>query len=350
MVRLKDIAQNLGLSVMAVSKALRDASDIAPATKERVRREAARLGYVPNQAARMLREGSSRLAGVIVPALNEPVSANVLWGIEQEASDRGYQILAASSRLHPGRELDLLVQMCERRVEAIFILPMVRLQHRSPLLEAAHRYKVPLMFIDQYPADAAQFPGAGWVVPDAALAGRLAAEHLLDLGHQHVLYLSGPAASSSAADHYTAFKKTYARAGSALQEELVFLAGFDIEGGKQATMRALAEERQFSAVAAISDAVALGAAEILAKQGYRMPKDVSLVGYGDGLLAANFSVPITTVRRPQVDLGRQALALWAQSRENGDTVLPRKIMPVDLVIRDSTLPVRAARAKDKAEA
>ncbi|NJK92287.1 MAG: LacI family transcriptional regulator [Blastochloris sp.] len=164
MVTLKQIAGTLDLSVMAVSKALRDAPDIGTATKERVRQEAKRVGYIPNHLARSLRGGSSQLLGALFPSLHDPFSSSILSGMEQEASGRGYQLLVSASHGNPDLELGGLYKMLERKVEAFFILPLVRLQHRSPLLSVAAHHQVPLIFLHQYPADVAQYPGATWVV------------------------------------------------------------------------------------------------------------------------------------------------------------------------------------------
>lgn len=335
MVTLKDIARSLGLSVMAVSKALRDAPDIAATTKERVRAEAQRLGYVPNRNARGLRGGASGLLGVILPALNEPYGANILAGLEAEAVARGYDLLAASSQNLPDQEMALVTRMFERQVEALFVFSLTRNQHRSPLLEAARHFRTPILFLDHRPADAVNYPGASWVVVDGQRGGELAAGHLAELGHRDILYLSGPPTVSAAADHLTGFRRGLEAAGLKFRDSHAFLAGLDVQSGKQAMARALAEEVAFTAVACASDAVALGAYEILRRQGFLVPDEVSLIGFGDGLLAANLAAPLTTVRHPQVDLGRAAFHLWFNHRTKG-TPLEGKTMPVELIVRAST--------------
>jgi LacI family transcriptional regulator len=335
MVTLKQIAANLDLSVMAVSKALRDASDIGAATKERVRQEARRLGYVPNHLAKSLRGGSTQLLGLLFPAFNDPFCANILNGIEQEASARDFQTLVASSQNSTDLEMRALYKMLERKVEALLVFPLVRLQHRSPLLDLARHHEVPLIFLHQYPADIASYPKVGWVVNDSQKGCEMATRHLIDAGHRDILYLSGPLTASSSAEHMSGFRKALLGAGRTVSDDHIFLAGFDIEGGKQAMVRALAEKVSFSAVVCVNDAVAVGALQILKQHSYRVPEDVSVVGYGDGVMAAHAQVPLTTIRHSQMDLGKAAFNMFYQWKQ-GQEQLRGKVLPVELILRQST--------------
>jgi DNA-binding LacI/PurR family transcriptional regulator len=347
MVTLKQIAANLGLSVMAVSKALRDAPDISAATKERVKKEADRLGYIPNRTARSLRGGASDLIGVILPALNEPYASNILCGIEQEAGARGFELLVASSQNLIDQEMRQVTRMFERQVEVLFIFSLTRNQHRSPILDAAQRYRTPLIFLDHYPADAVHYPRTAWAVVDSQRGGALAAEHLVSLGHRQIVYLSGPPTVSAAAAHLTGYRRALEQAGIPYRDSHAFLAGLDIESGKQAMARALAEEVEFTAVVCANDAVAIGACEILTRQGWDVPGDVSIVGFGDGLLAANLAVPLTTIRHPQVDLGREAFHIWHRVRGSTDPMVG-KVLPVELIVRSSTQSPRNPLARHRA--
>ncbi|MEM7216612.1 MAG: LacI family DNA-binding transcriptional regulator [Pseudomonadota bacterium] len=282
MVTLKDIAKNLDLSVMAISKALRDAPDIGEATKVRVRQEADRLGYIPNHNARSLREGRSRMVGVLVQEINEPFAAGVIRGIEAAASDEGIQVLVSASHLSEGLEMNRLQRMFERKAEVVFIQAQVRFQHRTPVLEAAQKFGIPLVFLDHYPADARQFKAVTWVVADCFKAGQLAANHLTELGHREILYFSGPPTASSTADHLSGFKKGLSQAGIEYDDEKVFLSGLSVNGGVETMTRALSESLKFTAVVCAHDATAVGAIQVLQVNGMRVPDDISVVGFGDG--------------------------------------------------------------------
>ncbi len=338
MVTLKDIATNLDLSVMAISKALRDAPDIGAATKERVRREADRLGYIPNHNARSLREGRSHMVGALVLEINEPFAAGLIRGIENAASEEDFQVMLGASHQSEDLEMKMLQRMFERKVETVFIQAQVRFQHRTPVLEAARKYGIPLVFLDHYPADARQFNSVTWVVADCFHAGRLAANHLTELGHRNILYFSGPPTASSTADHLSGFKKGLSEAGISYDDEKVFLSGLSVDGGRETMMRALNESLEYSGIVCAHDATAVGAIQVLQANGMKVPEDVSIVGYGDGMLAAYGPVPLTTVERPKVDMGSAAVRHWLSNREPmlaGARVQPR-IMPVQIKVREST--------------
>jgi LacI family transcriptional regulator len=341
MATLKQLAAKLDLSVMAVSKALRDAPDISAATKERVRREAELAGYVPNAFARSLKRGSSRLLGLVLPVLNDPVGTGVLRGLQEEAGAQGYDLLVASSQHHEEREYQAVRTLWERRVEAVFLWPVVRVQHRSRVLEFGRRCGLPVIYLDSWPADARQFPLVRVVGADTARAAELAAGHLLEKGHRELLYFSGPPLASSHAAHLGGFKRALRQAGLEHRDEAVFLAGLDADGGRNTTARALQEKVKFTAVVCASDAAALGVVDQLRREGLRVPEDVSVTGMGDGLLAEMAAVPLTTVTLPQVDLGRAAFHSWqghlAERAGKDSAQAPREhYLPVELRVRKST--------------
>ncbi|MDR0534356.1 MAG: LacI family transcriptional regulator [Verrucomicrobiales bacterium] len=334
MATLKDIALSLNLSTMAVSKAMRNAPDISKATKDRVMSEARRLGYIPNQMARSLRGGSSGLVGVVVPLLSDVYAAKMVQGLEEEASARGYQVLIGSSHGNVSRELELVNGMIGRRVEALFVYPMARIEQRRALLDLSTGRDVPIVFFHRYPAAASLYKNVGWVVADAQQGAEKITEYLLSKGHREMVYLSGEPASSFAAEHQAGYRRALMKAGLSVNDNMIFMAGSDIAGGSQAMARVLAEGTKFSAVIAISDSAAIGACEVLRKQGFKIPQDVSVVGFGDGALAEYYSAPLTTIHQSHADMGKAAFNLWQQSLKAKDSLSGRH-MAVELIERGS---------------
>ena len=139
----------------------------------------------------------------------------------------------------------------------------------------------------------------------------------------------------------TGYRRALTASGIPYEEDKIFLAGLDIEQGRQAMARALAEEPKFSAVVCANDPVAIGAMDMLKKQGYRVPEDISVTGFGDGLLAANYATQLTTVRHPQVDLGKMAFNLWYQWTKK-ESSLGGRILPVELIERSSSRRLKSA--------
>ena len=331
---LKEIAGSLNLSVMAVSKALRDAPDISVSTKARVQAEARRRNYIPNRAAQNLRLKRTGLLGVVVPQINHTYYSHLVWGIERQAEAVGLQILLGSSLDRAENEMREVQKLISRQVEALLLVPAVRWQHRLATLELVRASNIPTVLLDAYPAGAENFPQVTWVVCQDQHGGQLATEHLLKLGHKEILFLAGPNGSSSSAGRFSGYQKALAAAGVPYSDSRVFLAGRDIDAGRTAMSQALSEKTPFTAIVAHNDSVAIGAAEALAQQGFHVPDDVSITGFGDGLLAENFRVPLTTVRVPQTALGETAVRL-ALELQKGKPVEPRSL-PVEIIVRAST--------------
>ncbi len=190
-VRLRDLAESLGLSVMAVSKALRDAPDIGVATKAKVRAEADRRGYWPNEAARSLRVKQSGWVGMILPDLTSEEGAVLSGGLAEAAQESGIAVLVGLARTAK-EEAEQVRAMMGRGAEAIFLLPRISTEHRSTALEIANRMGFPLLFLKRYPADVGLGSGrVSWVVRDMKGAADLVLDHLYDLGHRRVAYVGG---------------------------------------------------------------------------------------------------------------------------------------------------------------
>ena len=331
---LKEMAASLNLSVMAVSKALRDAPDISVGTKARVQAEARRLNYIPNRAAQNLRLRRSGLIGIVVPQINHTYYSHLVWGAERQAEAVDLQVLLSSSLDRAENEMREVQRLIARQVEVLLLVPAVRWQHRLATLELVRASGIPTVLLDAYPAGAENFPNVSWVVADDAHGGQVATEHLLELGHTKILFLAGPNGSSSSAGRFSGYQRALAAAGVPYSDERVFLADKDIDSGAKAMSQALSEKVEFSGIVAYNDSVAIGAAEALAQQGFRVPEDVSIVGFGDGMLATYYRVPLTTVRVPQTEMGEKAVRL-ALEMQRGKPVQPRTL-PVELIVRDST--------------
>jgi LacI family transcriptional regulator len=332
---LKEMAASLNLSVMAVSKALRDAPDISAVTKARVQAEARRRNYIPNRAAQNLRSRRTGLVGLVVPQINHTYYSHLIWGAERQAEAIDLQVLIGASLDRAENEMREVRKLIARQVEALLLVPAVRWQHRLATLDLVRASGIPTVLLDAYPAGAENYPSVSWVVCDDARGGQLATGHLLELGHKEILFLAGPNGSSSSAGRFSGYQRALAEVGVAYSDERVFLADKDIESGRKAMAQALSEKVSFSAIVAYNDSVAIGAAEALAQQGFRVPEDVSIVGFGDGVLATYYRVPLTTVRVPQTEMGETAMRL-AMEMQRGKAVRPRTL-PVEIIVRESTV-------------
>src|SRR5262245_52495456 len=147
MIRLKDIAEKAGVSIMTVSKVLRDAPDISPATKARVRQLAEQMGYMPDSVAQGLRTRTTKLFGLVIPAATNPVYARVVMSIEEKAHELGFDVILAQSLNIPEREEQVVRRMLSRRVDGIFLAPVYRLDPKAAIYEELTRRGTPTVLL-----------------------------------------------------------------------------------------------------------------------------------------------------------------------------------------------------------
>ena len=164
--------------------------------------------------------------------------------------------------------------------------------------------------------------------------------HLLQLGHKRIAYLAGPHVAPWAHDRFEGYRRALREANLDVDDKLVFQAGGTIEDGTKAALQMLNESCNATAVQAVNDLVAIGCATTLLAQGFKIPGDISIAGFGNILLADHFRVPLTTVRQPKYRLGTAAVEMMAQLLR-GEKVQTKRI-PGELLERDSTAAPKAA--------
>lgn len=340
MVRLKDIAARAGVSIMTVSKALRDEPDIAASTKVRIRALAEEMGYMPDAFAQALRSRRSKLFGVVISALTNPVYARTLMAIEEQAHELGYQLLFAQSLNRPEREHKVIRNLLSRRVDGLFITPVYRLESTAPIYEELRRRETPVVLLGHKAPFCQNFVN---VETDDLAASHAATRHLLELGHRRIAFFAGSPAVPAAQERLEGYRRALREADIQPDDCLVFTAGSTIEEGEKAALQLLNESPGATAVQAVNDLVAIGAATVFLQQGLHIPRDLSLVGFGNVLVSEHFRVPLTTVRQPKFRLGGAAMdsMLRVLRGEQPGT----KRLPAELVIRDSTAPPTGAASE-----
>ena len=337
MVRLKDIAQRAGVSVMTVSKALRDLPDVAESTRQRIQALAREMGYVPDSVARGLRTRATRLLGVILPAVTHPVYARVLLALEERTYEIGYDLLYAHTLNLAEREERAIERMLSRRVEGLFLCPTPRLTDQERVYEELAQSGTPVVVLGQPPPFCDRFPSAAGDDVAGAYEGT---RHLLELGHRRIAFLAGPVAAPWARERWEGYRRALLEAGVTPEERWVFAGGTTIEDGQRAAAQLLEEAPDVTAVFASNDLTAIGFGHHLLNRGIRIPQEMSLVGFGNTLAAEYFRVPLTTLRQPKRRLGYAAMNLMSQllRKQPADSVR----LPVTLAVRASTAPPRSS--------
>jgi DNA-binding LacI/PurR family transcriptional regulator len=327
-----DVAKRAGVSQPTVSLVLSKnaRARVSPETRERVLLAARELGYVPNVVARSLVRSRSYAIGVIVPDLRNPFFAEVVSGAERVASEAGYAVLLCETREIPrDRHIQALL---ERQVDGIMVDAI-----GAASLPEAMVAGVNLVLIDEPPD---RWPG---VASDAIGAGRMAAEHLLSLGHTRFGFL-GPATNVHAIRmRERGFVKTLAGRGIQIESRMLRRVAATAAGG-QAGMRALLDLNvPPTAVFCTNDLVAAGALKVCSLDGVAVPGEMSIVGCDDIELASLLVPELTTIAIPARELGARAARLLLQGlkseeSESRTSPRPQRTIASRLVVRGTTAP------------
>lgn len=331
MVRLKDIADRAEVSVMTVSKVMRDAPDISAKTKARVRQLAAQLGYTPDSVAQGLRSKKTKLFGLVIPAATNPIYARIVMAIEEQTHESGYELLVGHSLNIPEREETVIRRLLSRRVDGLFLAPVYRMEPKAPIYEELLRRNVPTVLLGHRAPFCEKFVN---VETDDISASHMITRHLLELGHRRIAFFTGPPSAPSSQERLEGYRRALREANVAWDDRLIFVSGSTIEEGEKAALQLLDERPSATAVQAVNDLVAIGAATIFIKQGLRLPEDISLAGFGNVLVSEHFRVPLTTVRQPKLRLGAAAMEQMVKLLRNERPETKR--LPAEIVIRDST--------------
>jgi LacI family transcriptional regulator len=337
MVRLKDIARQAGVSLMTVSKALRDEPDVAPATKARLKALAHQMGYVPDTSAQGLRSKMTKLFGLVIPSITDPIFARIAFAVEERAHDMGYDLALAHTLNQSEREEQCIRRLLSRRVDGLFIAPVYRFMAEARIYQEIMASRTPVILLGPPAPFCKAFPGAE---VEELIASYNVTRHLLRLGHKRIVYLAGPQVAPWAHDRFEGYRRALREGNLEVDDELVFQAGGTIEDGTKAALQMLNENCHATAVQAVNDLVAIGCATTLLAQGLKIPGDVSVAGFGNILMADHFRVPLTTVRQPKYRLGVAAVEMMGQLL-HGERVQTRRI-PGELLERESTAAPKAA--------
>lgn len=311
------VAARAGVSGQTVSRVVNDSPRVDPATRTRVEKAMAELGYRPHRAARALRTGRSQTIGLVVTTLATVGNSRMLQATTEAAAERGYALTVVTAS---GSVADAFERLAEQEVDGAIVLNEASAQVRG------HPPGLRLVVVDA-PAGS-EFTA---VHSDHAGGAAAATAHLLALGHETVHHVAGPADSFAAAERERGWRETLAAAGReappAVRGDWSAESGF--AAGESVSTA--------SAVFCANDQMALGLIRALSEAGRRIPEDVSVIGFDDVPDAANYRPPLTTIRQDFAALAHRAVgALVADIEGAGDTSEGGGVITTTLVERAST--------------
>ena len=332
MVTIKDIAQIAGVSPSTVSRALNDSPLIREETKARIREIAAALGYERNELARGLVKGASGALGLLVPDITNPFFAEITKGVEEVARERGFGVVLCTTENEPARENEYIKLLRRKRVDGL-VIATVTLD--DPHLLELERFRIPFVLVSRL----AEKVEAPFVVVDDRKGGRLAVEHLVNLGHKKIGFIGGPANVHSSLERMQAYREVLAERGLPFRRSWATFASFTQEAGRIVGKTMLSGKDRPTAIFAANDLIALGVMEAAEELRLRIPEDLSLVGFNNIAYAALPRIQLTTVAQPMREMGRIAAEFVVEVLEGKrEPRLSLKLEPT-LIIRRTTAPI-----------
>lgn len=331
-VTLHDVAGDARVSASTVSRALNGDPRIGPATRARVEYVAARLGYVPNQAARSLVLRATRTLGLLVPEVTDPIHGQAVAGFEDEAALQGYTVIMANGFDQPDREARALQVFARHQVDGIAVLGGV-LDQRT-VLASVHPSRV--VFVDgENPAlaGAMQDLPLGCIRADDGAGVAALMAHLVAAGRRRFAYVAGPPVASSVL-RGAAIVRTLTAAGLPSQD-LGYYPGVNIDAASAPAFAARVADDRPDALLCYDDKLALVVMDALRTQGLRVPDDVAVTGFDDIPFARLANPRLTTVAQPAAEMGRRAVGMLLGAIDTGVMQASMRL-PVQLIMRESS--------------
>lgn len=327
-VRLSDVAAKAGVSLGTVSNVLNHPERVAAPTRELVLGAIDELGFVPNQSARVLTGATSNVIALVVLDVMSPFFMEAAHAVERLARETGHVVMLCNSQNDRDKEAELLSILGGQRVRGVVLVPAPGEDDVAERIEG----RLPVVLMDHEGVEDC----CSVAVDDVAGAG-LAVEHLLRLGHRRLGFVGGPRnlrqMSQRALGMRTALAAAGLDPGTALQETYIE-SGMGIQAGMAAAEVMLLQGLP-TGIMCGNDMLAFGVYRTLSRAGVRIPEDVALIGYDDIDVAADWIVPLTSVRQPTQEMGYRAAQLLLEDTSDPNHVHQHVRLQPELVVRSS---------------
>jgi len=325
---IHDVARESGVSISTVSRVIQGASNVLPETRERVEEAIRKLDYHPNRLAQQFRTQQTKNILVIVPSIGNTFYSEILAGIESVANKHDYALLLVDSHGKGDIEMRCCDMLAQKLVDGIITFS-TGIQ-KDKLKQLARQY--PIVIACRYFADTT-IPN---VTIDNIKAIKDITGYLLNLGHRRVCYLAGPSDILLYQDRLGGFQEALRERGLKVDPDLILHCDSSIRGGYDAVSALLNARRDFTALVASGDTMAIGAIRALNDAGLKVPEDVAVAGFDDISMSTLFTPTLTTVRQPKYQIGARAMEKLLDLISGKELSNWRDVLNYELVIRESS--------------
>lgn len=337
---LKDLAEKLDLSPSTISRAISRPNLVTPRTLARIRAAIEETGFHPNAVAQSLRTSKTRSIGVVVADISNWFFGLIVESVENAARLHGYSVVVCNAKEDREREEKALKLLSARQVSGVINCST------GASLDALHDFQrrgTPLVELDRR----SSLNHVSAVMLDNEGAGRLAARHLLQLGHSRVATIAGPRHLSNSQARLHGFVQEMTAAGILVPADYIEIGDYRDESGFHAAAKLVALKKAPTAIFVANSEMTLGALTALRERKINIPRDLSLVGFDDPLWARHLDPALTVVTQPIIEMATKATALLLRSIQDPEAIA-HEIFPASLVTRLSTMPFRRTKRAGKA--
>ena len=333
---LKQIAEELGISITTVSKALKDYPDVSKKTRKLVRETASMLNYKPNTFAVNLRTKESKTIGLVIPEIVHHFFSSVIKGIISQAEKKGYLVITLQSNESyelEKKQIDLLIS---KRVDGILISlanGTIDYKHISEILNQ----ETPIVMFDKI----AKVIKCSKVIIDDRKAAYSATQHLIDIGCRRIAHFRGPLLPQNSIDRFLGYKEALTANNLPYDASLVYLLNdMSFEEGQFYAKQLLKDHKDVDGIFINTDLVAIGAIAEFNKQRVKVPEQINVIGFSNWFMSSVISPSLTTINQPGFEMGKKAFKLLYKEIKNKKNKKPIKyediVLKTTLVVREST--------------
>lgn len=333
-VTIYDVAKVAKVSIATVSKVINQTGSISEKTRNRVLKVMEDLNYKPSVVASALTGKRTNTVGLLIPDLANPFFAEIARSVEDRGHEAGFNLMICSTDNDPDKESEYISLMRRKSVDGIILASGLisdtavkqLIDHQIPVAVIAR--DLPVLAVNA-------------VLVDDFAGGYMAASHLLSLGHRRIGVVAEDLRLLSSQERVRGYRHALEEAGVAIDDGLVRVSDFTIEGGRRAALELLQLPDRPTALFACNDLLAIGAMRAAKELGLAIPEDLSVVGFDNTILAEIVDPGLTTVAQPIVNMGRQVVDLLIEEMQGEEKPARRVVLLPRLVERNSTAPARS---------
>jgi LacI family transcriptional regulator len=332
-ITIKDIARILGISASTVSRALKDHPDINVDTKKAVNELAGKLKYHPNAVALSLKNSRSNTIGVIIPEIVHYFFSSVISGIEDVASQKGFTVIICQSNESYDREVANARTLLSHRVDGILV-SVSKETHTFDHFVDLQEGGIPLVFFDRIAPDI----NADQVIIDDMEASYKATRHLIETGRKRIAHFAGPQTLIIGRDRLQGYLNALTEAGLPIDNRLIIEAD-TFEKARNAVIELIDSGNVPDGIFAVNDLTAIGAMQTIQKKGFKIPDEISIVGFSDGRFSGITDPNLTSVDQHGYEMGITAAEMLFNRILSSESIyIPEiKVLNAELIIRGSSL-------------